>query len=64
MPQGAVHVFEQNITTKLWQVKQRLQAVTPRSFERFGTAVAMTEELLVVGVPGRDASLSVTESVC
>lgn len=46
---GAAFTFERSGT--LWQYKQTLTAPTPTAGEQFGSAVALTTDLLLIGAP-------------
>jgi hypothetical protein len=51
---GAVYLFRRTQETMPWHQEARLQASDGKSSDEFGTAVAMTADLIVVGAPQHD----------
>jgi hypothetical protein len=62
--QGAVYVFVQDQDTMVWSQKQKIVPVRPLENDRFGAAVAMNDDFLVIGVPNRQKSFTLTATVC
>ena len=52
---GAIHVFERNTTTGLWEFAQELRPPSPSIGDDVGTSVAIRGDLIVAGAPGFDA---------
>lgn len=61
--QGAVYVFVQDQDTMVWSQKQKIVPVRPLENDRFGAAVAMNDDFLVIGVPNRQKSFTLTSTV-
>ncbi len=58
---GAVYVFE--FDGFIWRETQRLTLADGAGSDDFGDAIATTEELLLIGAPGRDVGASDTGAV-
>ncbi|MDP2497538.1 MAG: choice-of-anchor B family protein [Candidatus Palauibacterales bacterium] len=52
---GAVYVFEHDASAGTWEQTARLRAGSVGSNGRFGSAVHLTQEHLMVGAPGHDS---------
>jgi hypothetical protein len=61
--QGAVYIFEYNEDTRTWRQLQKILSQFPGTSERFGTALAMDDFFLAVGVPDRAASFVLQSTV-
>ncbi len=54
---GSVFVFERDYTSdQIWVETARLSAPSPAFGDRFGASVAIEDDVIVVGAPGRDVA--------
>lgn len=58
---GAVYVFKKDGET--WSETQKIAAPNREEFDEFGTAIAMHEDLLIIGAPGRNLNDEVSKQI-